>query len=147
MLLPNLPPPRLEGAGGHMVEDQSREGAPCLGTSQWHLVVTICLHGGTQLNPPSWLWCGEYSPSLTEIRVFWRPNIVCIPILRNCACFWHPPSLSVLLWRQRKGNSLRCFHFLQKLNKTKHYDFPLPGSRMIKCTNNIQLCTKRQPGK
>lgn len=87
MLLPNLPPPRLEGAGGHMVEDQSREGAPCLGTSQWHLVVTICLHGGTQLNPPSWLWCGEYSPSLTEIEFFGDqtlfaspPQDLCLPL-------------------------------------------------------------------
>lgn len=89
MLLPNLPPARLEVAGGHMVEDQSREGAPHLGTPQWQLVATMCWHGGTELNPPRWLWCAEYSPSLTE-RVFWRPNIVCIPILRICFCLWHP---------------------------------------------------------
>lgn len=66
MLLPNLPPARPEVAGGHMVEDQSREGAPHLGTPQWHLVATMCWHGGTQLSPSRWLWCGEYSPSLTE---------------------------------------------------------------------------------
>lgn len=145
MLLPNLPPPRLEVAGGHMVEDKSREGAPCLGTTQWHLVATICLHGGTQLYPPRWLWWGEYSLSFTE-TVFWRANIICIPILRICACLWHPLSQSVLTLKT-KGNSLRYFHFLKKLNKAKHYEFPLPGSRMIKCTSNIQLCTKGQPAK
>lgn len=111
VLLPSLPPPRLEVAGGHMVEGQSREGAPCLGTPQWHLVATSCLHGGTQLNPPRWLWCGEYSPSLTETEVFLRPNIVCIPSLRICACPWHPPSLSVFLWRQRKGKQLDKLSF------------------------------------
>lgn len=52
MLLPNLPPPRLEVAGGHMVEEQSREGAPCLGTPQWHLVAMIFSHRGDTAEPP-----------------------------------------------------------------------------------------------
>lgn len=97
MLLPNLPPPRLEVAGGHMVEQQSREGAPCLGTPQWHLVATIPLHGGTQLNPPRWLCCGEYSPSLTETELFGDQTLFASPSSGFVPAFGTLPSLSVLL--------------------------------------------------
>ena len=53
-----------------------------------------------------------------------------------------------LFWGPRRGNSLKYFHFLQELNKTKCYEiFHLLRSKAPKRTKNIQFCTKGQAEK
>lgn len=141
---PPKPSPTTSGSGwwAHGGEPE-QGGSPTAGDTSVHLVATMCWHGGTQLSPPRWLWCGEYSPSLTETEFFGDQTSFASPSSGFVSAFG---TFCVLLWRQRKGNSLRSFHFLQRLNKTKHYELPLPGSRTTKHTNNIQLCTKGQSG-
>lgn len=80
MLLPNLPPPCLEVAGGHMMEVKSTEAALCLGGTP----VIPDGHGllvcGVTTCPPrvSMVW-GNVSPSLTEMKFFGEQTSLTFP--------------------------------------------------------------------
>lgn len=47
----------------------------------------------------------------------------------------------------QKRKQLQIHSFPLKLNTTKCYRFPLPGSRTLNRTKNSQFCAKGQPGK
>lgn len=79
MLLPSLPPPRLEVAGGHMVEGPEQGGSPMSGDTSVAPGGHDLLAWGDTAEAPRCLWCGEYSLSLTETEFFGDQTLFASP--------------------------------------------------------------------